>query len=58
MKNKLTIEVTDKRYLKLKMIADSIDCDIETLLYIALDDYERKVEKFDATQQTKTTFKI
>ncbi len=51
---RVSVSVTEKRYFKLQMLADSIDTDIETILYIALEDYERKVEKFDATQSYKT----
>jgi len=44
MKNELKIQVTDRRLLRLQAIANERDIDIETLLYVALSEYEDKYE--------------
>jgi len=51
MKNKFTIEVTDRRLFKLQAIANSKNIDVQSLLYCALDDYERANEP-DANRKT------
>jgi len=58
--NKISISVTDKTLLKLHMIANSIDTDIETILCIALEDYISKIDKFDNQHKVDNhkTFKI
>jgi len=58
--NKISISVTDKTLLKLNMIANGIDTDIETILNIAIEDYISKIDKFDNQHKAdhQRTFKI
>jgi len=58
--NKISVSVTDKTLIKLHMIANSIDTDIETILDIAIEDYIAKIDKFDNQHKADhhKTFKI
>jgi len=57
--NKLTLNLTDTEVLKLHMLASSINANIEDIIHIAIDDYIKKVEQFDASQKsTNNTFKL
>jgi len=58
--NRICVSVTDKKLLKLHMIANSIGADVETILDIALEDYISKIDKFDSQHKIDNhkTFKI
>jgi len=58
--NRISASVTDKTLIKLHMIADSIDTDVETIISIALEDYIAKIDKFDNQHKAdhRRTFKI